>query len=111
LIVPDPAPKIRAALLAVAEAQRVQADALEALAEALTDHQPEYSPAGGDDLLDVRQAAELLAMSASWVYRAVEDGRLPSVRLGTRVRLRREELLASIARRARGTLKEPDART
>jgi len=103
----DPARSIRTALLAVAEAQRVQADALEALAAALGEQTGEQPRDALDDLLNVRQTAELLGMSDSWVYRAVEEGRLPSVRLGSRVRFRRDDIAAFVARRACGTLVGP----
>ena len=58
------------------------------------------APDGDQNLLDVHQAAERLGMSVSWVYRAIEDGRLPSVKLGNRVRVRSVDIEAFIAPRA-----------
>lgn len=39
-----------------------------------------------DPLLRPEQAAELLAVKASWVYEAVRTGRLPCVRVGRHIR-------------------------
>lgn len=48
------------------------------------------------ELLDVRQAAELLRMTPQAVYKAASRGTIPSTRLGGRLRFRRSELLASL---------------
>ena len=46
-----------------------------------------------EKLLDVRQTAALLGYHPKTVYRLVEQGRLPCVRLGgTRIRFRRRDL-------------------
>ena len=89
------------ALRTAATAQRNMATALEALADVVADGDtPAPCPAAEDaPLLDVRQAAKHLGMSVSWVYRAIEDGRLAVVRIGNRVRLRAADLDAFVARR------------
>lgn len=90
---------IRQALRAAANAQRATAAALEALADAVGQGPPAAPVSASEALLDVRQAAKRLGMSPSWVYRAIEDGRLPTVRLGNRVRLRAEDLDAFVSER------------
>ena len=78
----------------IAAAQRAAADALDVLAKTIT-------TGDGTDaqLLDVREAAKHLNMSVSWVYRSVEDGTLPHLRIGSRVRFKRGELDTYIASR------------
>jgi len=49
------------------------------------------------ELIDVRQAAELLSMSEGAVRKAAERGRLPRVKIGKRLRFRRAELLTVIS--------------
>ena len=48
-------------------------------------------------LLTVKDVAERLQMSVSWVYKQTEAGLLPCVRLGASVRFRPSELRAYIA--------------
>ena len=50
-----------------------------------------------DRLLDVTQAAALLAVPVSWVYAHAESGQLPRYRIGKYLRFRRAELLAWLA--------------
>lgn len=49
-----------------------------------------------DDLLTVSEAAELLGVSASWVYQRTRTGQLPVIRLGdtpaAAIRFRRADL-------------------
>jgi len=54
-------------------------------------------PAGGDDLLDYRSCAELLRTSKSFVERLVAERRLPYLKLGHFVRIRRSDLEAYLA--------------
>ena len=86
------------ALRAIAETQRVSAEALEILAssvreivESPSDDQP-VEAREGPRLLTVRQAAERLEMSKSHVYRAVETGALAKVKIGSSVRISEEDL-------------------
>jgi excisionase family DNA binding protein len=92
---------IKRALKAAAEAQRATAEALEALAAGLDAESSSSAaaPTATVDLLDVRQAATRLGMSTSWVYKAVEAGRLTKVQIGNRVRFRAADLDAFIAAR------------
>ena len=45
-----------------------------------------------DDLLTVKEAAELLKLTPMTVYRAVEEGRLQHLRFGRTIRIPREAL-------------------
>jgi excisionase family DNA binding protein len=90
---------LREALRLAAQAQRATADALEALADLVTSAPSAPAPPASDDpeaLLSVPRAAKRIGMSASWVYRAVEEGRLPCVRIGSRVRVRAGDLEAFV---------------
>ena len=49
---------------------------------------------GGDGLVDVHGAAELLGCSVPTVERAVRRGEIPSIRVGRLRRYRRADLLA-----------------
>lgn len=49
------------------------------------------TPAEGK-LLEVADVAELIGMTADWVYREVRAGRLPHIKLGRYVRFRRESI-------------------
>lgn len=79
------------ALRAAAEAQRATAEALEALALVVS-HAPQERAEPAPEaveavLLTVKEVAARTGMSSSWVYRAVEEGRIPTVRMGNRVRI------------------------
>ena len=97
-------PSLARALMAAAEAQRATAQVLEALAlEAHRKPVKEAEPAQDDSeavLLSVKEAAKRLGMSTSWVYRAASQGRLSKVRMGSRVRIRVEDLDEFINNRA-----------
>lgn len=45
-----------------------------------------------DDLLDVTTVAKLLSVSKMTVYRLIEDGRLPAMRIGRMFRIPRSTL-------------------
>lgn len=47
-----------------------------------------------ESLLNVKGAARFLGMSADWVYRAAEQGRIPYRKVGSRLRFVPEELQA-----------------
>ena len=46
-----------------------------------------------EELIDTRQAAELLNMSEAALRKAVERGQIPCTRMGRRLRFRRSELI------------------
>jgi len=50
------------------------------------------APSLDEPLLTAAAAASLLNVRKSWVYDAVRDGRLPSVRIGRHVRFVRSDL-------------------
>jgi len=45
-----------------------------------------------DQILKAKQVAEMLDVGLSTVYRAVEAGELPAIRIGAAIRIRREAL-------------------
>ena len=48
---------------------------------------------GGElDLLSITDVCQELGMAQSWVYRSIRSGEIPSVKLGGRIKVRREEL-------------------
>jgi excisionase family DNA binding protein len=51
-----------------------------------TTQHPTIRPKLSDPLLRPEQAAELLAVKASWIYDAVRTGRLPCLRVGRHIR-------------------------
>jgi len=89
-------PDLARALKAAADAQRATADALDVLAGVVAQGPPEAvqeAATGSEEvLLDVRRAAARIGMSTSWLYRAIGRGRLPVVRIGSRVHLRIADL-------------------
>lgn len=54
-----------------------------------------------DRLWNVQEAARFLGMSPSWVYKKAEDGTLPIVVFGARVRFDPEQLKAFVKRCSR----------
>ena len=52
-----------------------------------------------DKLMTVSDTAEWLSVSTSTVWRMIEDGRLPSVRIGKSVRLEPETIMRALRRR------------
>ena len=53
-------------------------------------------------LLTPAEAAEVLRVPTSWIYRAAREGRLPHLRLGRYVRLDERELERWIAEQRKG---------
>lgn len=51
-----------------------------------------------EPLWKVAEAARFLSMSTSWVYKEVEAGRLPCVRIGAAVRFAPEDLRRYVSR-------------
>ena len=49
--------------------------------------------AGGHlDLLSITDVCQELGMGKSWVYRRIQSGEIPSVKLGRNIKVRREDL-------------------
>lgn len=54
---------------------------------------PQAQPgAGGLDLLSITDVCQELGMGKSWVYRRIQSGEIPSVKLGRNIKVRREDL-------------------
>ena len=47
---------------------------------------------GGLDLLSITDVCQGLGMGKSWVYRRIQSGEIPSVKLGRNIKVRREDL-------------------
>jgi excisionase family DNA binding protein len=47
---------------------------------------------GGLDLLSITDVCGELGMGKSWVYRRIQSGEIPSVKLGRNIKVRREDL-------------------
>ena len=47
---------------------------------------------GGLDLLSITEVCQELGMSKGWVYRRIQSGEIPSVKLGGHIKVRREDL-------------------
>ena len=47
---------------------------------------------GGLDLLSITDVCRELGMGKSWVYRRIQSGEIPSVKLGRNIKVRREDL-------------------
>ena len=47
---------------------------------------------GGLELLSITDVCRELGMGKSWVYRRIQSGEIPSVKLGRNIKVRREEL-------------------
>src|SRR5215216_7567804 len=48
--------------------------------------------AGSLDLLSIKEVCQELGMGKSWVYRRIQSGEIPSVKLGRNIKVRREDL-------------------
>ena len=46
----------------------------------------------GLDLLSIPEVCQELGMGKSWVYRRIQSGEIPSVKLGRNIKVRREDL-------------------
>jgi len=63
-----------------------------------THNEPEQRPEhpharqGAGPLLSITEVCQELGMGKSWVYRRIQSGEIPSVRLGGTVKVRREDL-------------------
>ena len=47
---------------------------------------------GGLDMLSITDVCQELGMGKSWVYRRIQSGEIPSVKLGRNIKVRREDL-------------------
>jgi len=54
--------------------------------------QGEAGRGGGLDLLSITEVCQELGMGKSWVYRRIQSGEIPSVKLGRNIKVRREDL-------------------
>ena len=52
----------------------------------------EAGAGGGLDLLSITDVCRELGMGKSWVYRRIQSGEIPSVKLGRNIKVRREDL-------------------
>jgi excisionase family DNA binding protein len=59
------------------------------------------------DLLSVKQVSEYLNLSPCTVYRRAEHGEIPSIKLGSRLRFRKEDIDAWLAERLRKPFIDP----
>ena len=63
---------------------------------------------GGLDLLSITDVCQELGMGKSWVYRRIQSGEIPSVKLGRNIQVRREDLEGYLqAQRYQPTTPEP----
>jgi excisionase family DNA binding protein len=70
-------------------------EALESQAEAEAQRKEVSSPdraKGAAAILSMAEVCRELGMSKSWVYRRIQSGEIPSVRLGNNIKVRREDL-------------------
>jgi excisionase family DNA binding protein len=54
--------------------------------------QQQQGAEGGLDLLSITDLCQELGMGKSWVYRRIQSGEIPSVKLGRNIKVRREDL-------------------
>jgi excisionase family DNA binding protein len=54
--------------------------------------QGETAAGGHLDLLSITDVCQELGMGKSWVYRRIQSGEIPSVKLGRNIKVRREDL-------------------
>ena len=57
---------------------------------------------GGLDLLSIPEVCQELGMGKSWVYRRIQSGEIPSVKLGRNIKVRREDLEGYLERQRTG---------
>jgi excisionase family DNA binding protein len=54
--------------------------------------QAQQAGGGSLDLLSITDVCQELGMGKSWVYRRIQSGEIPSVKLGRNIKVRREDL-------------------
>ena len=68
----------------------------------------EQGAEGGLDLLSITDVCRELGMGKSWVYRRIQSGEIPSVKLGRNIKVRREDLQGYLeGQRYQPTTSEP----
>lgn len=82
--------ELESALIEVDEALSGRAERLERPQQ---DQQQGGEAGGGSlDLLSITDVCQELGMGKSWVYRRIQSGEIPSVKLGRNIKVRREDL-------------------
>ena len=72
-------------------------EALGGQQEGRRQERPQAQELGADgslDLLSITDVCRELGMGKSWVYRRIQSGEIPSVKLGRNIKVRREDLEA-----------------
>jgi excisionase family DNA binding protein len=69
-----------------------QRRALQALEEAVLQGFEKQSRDGSHRLLSVQEVSEQLGMGRSWVYQRIKSGEIPSVQLGSIIKVKSEDL-------------------
>src|SRR5918998_714258 len=68
----------------------------------------EQGAEGGLDLLSITDVCRELGMGKSWVYRRIQSGEIPSVKLGRNIKVKREDLQGYLeGQRFQPTTSEP----
>ena len=80
--------ELESALIEVDEALSGRAEGLERPQA----KQGEEAGGGSLDLLSITDVCQELGMGKSWVYRRIQSGEIPSVKLGRNIKVRREDL-------------------
>ncbi|HZY57982.1 MAG TPA: helix-turn-helix domain-containing protein [Rubrobacteraceae bacterium] len=86
--------ELESALIEVDEALSGRAARLERPQQAQQGGEAGGGEAGGGslDLLSITDVCQELGMGKSWVYRRIQSGEIPSVKLGRNIKVRREDL-------------------
>ena len=83
-------------------------EALEGQGERQERPQVQQGAEGGLDLLSITDVCRELGMGKSWVYRHIQSGEIPSVKLGRNIKVRREDLQGYLeGQRYQPTISEP----
>ena len=82
--------ELESALIEVDEALSGRAEGLERPQQ--DQQQGEEAGGGSLDLLSITDVCQELGMGKSWVYRRIQSGEIPSVKLGRNIKVRREDL-------------------
>jgi excisionase family DNA binding protein len=86
--------ELESAVIEVDEALSGRAERLERPQQAQQGGGGGGGEAGGGslDLLSITDVCQELGMGKSWVYRRIQSGEIPSVKLGRNIKVRREDL-------------------
>jgi excisionase family DNA binding protein len=89
----DPLQRLKQALRDHHEVLEELESALLEFEESIEDNAPERPEEGrGVGLLAIPDVCQELGMGKSWVYRRIQSGEIPSVKLGRNIKVRREDL-------------------